>query len=53
MPQTVFYARDGRIGGYFLGTRPRPVFEQAFRDLLAKPSVSNDITAGRSIAGHS
>ncbi len=32
MPQTIFYTRDGRIGAYFLGTRPRPVFEQAFRD---------------------
>ena len=53
MPQTVFYTRDGRIGGYFLGTRPRPVFEEAFRDLLAKPTASNDMTAGRSIAGHS
>ena len=53
MPQTVFYNRDGRIGGYFLGTRPRPVFEQAFRDLLANPTASNDMTAGRSIAGHS
>jgi thiol-disulfide isomerase/thioredoxin len=35
MPQTIFYTRDGRINLYFLGTRPRPVFEQAFRDLLA------------------
>ena len=37
MPQTVFYGRDGRIAGYFVGTRPRPEFEQAFRDLIAAP----------------
>jgi thiol-disulfide isomerase/thioredoxin len=54
MPQTVFYTRDGRIAGYFLGTRPRPVFEQAFRDLLAKPTAHNDSNPGSSnSAGHS
>jgi thiol-disulfide isomerase/thioredoxin len=46
MPQTIFYSRDGHIGGYFLGTRPRPVFEQAFRDLLAKPAVHNNLNPG-------
>ena len=34
MPQTIFYGRDGQILGFFLGTRPRPVFEQAFRAAL-------------------
>jgi cytochrome c biogenesis protein CcmG, thiol:disulfide interchange protein DsbE len=54
MPQTVFYTRDGHIGGFFLGTRPRPVFEQAFRDLLAKPTAHNDSNPGSSnSAGHS
>jgi thiol-disulfide isomerase/thioredoxin len=46
MPQTIFYTRDGRIGGYFLGTRPRPVFEQAFRDLLTKPAAQSDLGSG-------
>jgi thiol-disulfide isomerase/thioredoxin len=34
MPQTIFYGRDGQILGFFLGTRPRAVFEQAFRATL-------------------
>jgi thiol-disulfide isomerase/thioredoxin len=34
MPQTIFYGRDGQIVGFFLGTRPQPVFEQAFRATL-------------------
>jgi len=34
MPQTIFYGRDGQILGFFLGSRPRPVFEQAFRATL-------------------
>jgi thiol-disulfide isomerase/thioredoxin len=46
MPQTIFYSRDGHIGGYFLGTRPRPVFEQAFRDLLTKPAVQSESAPG-------
>ena len=46
MPQTVFYTRDGHINGYFLGTRPRPVFEQAFRDILTKPAVQSDLHPG-------
>ena len=54
MPQTVFYTRDGHIGGSFLGTRPRPAFEQAFRDLLIKPTAHNDLNLGSSSsAGHS
>jgi thiol-disulfide isomerase/thioredoxin len=38
MPQTVFYGRDGQILGFFLGTRPQPVFEQAFRATLGPAS---------------
>jgi thiol-disulfide isomerase/thioredoxin len=53
MPQTIFYARDGRINLYFLGTRPRPVFEQAFRDLLPKASVQNKSMVSLNIAGQS
>ena len=34
MPQTIFYGRDGQILGFFLGTRPQPTFEQAFRATL-------------------
>ena len=42
MPQTIFYTRDGHINLFFLGTRPRPVFEQAFRDLLTKTGAQNE-----------
>jgi thiol-disulfide isomerase/thioredoxin len=35
MPITVFYGRDGRIVGQFVGTRTRPEFDQVFRALLA------------------
>jgi thiol-disulfide isomerase/thioredoxin len=45
MPQTIFYTRDGHINLYFLGTRARPVFEQAFRDLLPKPAAQNQSVA--------
>jgi thiol-disulfide isomerase/thioredoxin len=38
MPQTIFYGRDGQILGFFLGTRPQPVFEQAFRATLGPAS---------------
>jgi len=37
MPQTVFYAREGRILGFFTGTRPRAVFEQTIRLILDTP----------------
>jgi thiol-disulfide isomerase/thioredoxin len=42
MPQTIFYTRDGHIATFFLGTRPRPVFEQTFRDLLTKSTAKNE-----------
>jgi thiol-disulfide isomerase/thioredoxin len=40
MPQTVFYGRAGQILGFFLGTRPQPVFEQAFRATLGPAGSS-------------
>jgi len=40
MPQTIFYGRDGQILGFFLGTRPQPVFEQAFRATLGPAGSS-------------
>ena len=36
LPSTLFYSRDGRLIGQFIGTRPRSVFEQAF-ELLSAP----------------
>jgi hypothetical protein len=42
MPQTIFYGKDGNIIGFFLGTRPRPVFEQAFRSTLGNTSAGTD-----------
>jgi thiol-disulfide isomerase/thioredoxin len=41
MPQTIFYGRDGQILGFFLGTRPQPVFEQAFRATLGPEGGSS------------
>lgn len=34
MPQTMFYGKDGNVIGFFLGSRPRAQFEQAFRATL-------------------
>jgi cytochrome c biogenesis protein CcmG, thiol:disulfide interchange protein DsbE len=42
MPQTIFYARDGQILGFFLGSRPQPVFEQAFRATLGPTGSAGD-----------
>src|ERR1700734_3863557 len=53
MPQTIFYTRDGHINLFFLGTRPRPVFEQAFRDLLPKSAAQNKSVASLTTAGRS
>ena len=49
MPQTIFYGRDGNIVGFFLGTRPRAEFEQAFRATLA--TTANSTGSVRS-SGH-
>jgi thiol-disulfide isomerase/thioredoxin len=38
MPQTMFYGKDGNVVGFFLGSRPRPQFEQAFRATLGSAS---------------
>jgi thiol-disulfide isomerase/thioredoxin len=35
MPETVFYGRDGRIAGHFVGEQPRAAFEQGIRVILA------------------
>jgi thiol-disulfide isomerase/thioredoxin len=34
IPTTVFYTRENRIAGVFVGTRPRAEFEQAIQELL-------------------
>jgi len=44
MPETVFYGRDGRIAGHFIGEQPRASFEHAIRSILA---VSGVPKAGR------
>jgi thiol-disulfide isomerase/thioredoxin len=46
MPQTIFYGRDGQILGFFLGTRPQPVFEQAFRATLGPAGNASDSSHG-------
>jgi thiol-disulfide isomerase/thioredoxin len=38
MPQTMFYGKDGNVIGFFLGSRPRAQFEQAFRATLGSGS---------------
>jgi len=35
MPETIFYGRDGRIAGHFVGEQPRAAFEQGIRVILA------------------
>jgi thiol-disulfide isomerase/thioredoxin len=39
MPQTMFYGKDGNVVGFFLGSRPRAQFEQAFRATLGSGSA--------------
>ena len=46
MPQTIFYGRDGQILGFFLGTRPQAVFEQAFRATLGPAGAAGDTGHG-------
>jgi thiol-disulfide isomerase/thioredoxin len=45
MPETVFYAADGRILGSFVGSRPREVFEQSIRAILATGTNSGKAPA--------
>jgi cytochrome c biogenesis protein CcmG, thiol:disulfide interchange protein DsbE len=40
MPQTMFYGKDGNVIGFFLGSRPRAQFEQAFRATLGSAAGS-------------
>jgi thiol-disulfide isomerase/thioredoxin len=47
MPQTIFYGRDGSVVGFFLGSRPRPQFEQAFRSTLGSATASAGTSGGK------
>jgi thiol-disulfide isomerase/thioredoxin len=47
MPQTIFYGRDGNVVGFFLGSRPRAQFEQAFRSTLGGASASAPSSSGK------
>lgn len=37
MPETIFYGRDGRIIGHFIGQQPRAAFEEGIHQVLASP----------------
>jgi thiol-disulfide isomerase/thioredoxin len=39
MPETIFYGRDGRIIGHFVGSQPRAAFEERIRQVLASPGA--------------
>jgi thiol-disulfide isomerase/thioredoxin len=39
MPETIFYGRDGRIIGHFVGAQPRAAFEEGIRQALASPGA--------------
>jgi thiol-disulfide isomerase/thioredoxin len=41
MPQTMFYGKDGSVVGFFLGSRPRAQFEQAFRATLGGSATTS------------
>ena len=41
MPQTDFYARDSHLARYFVGEKPRAVFEDSIRLILASSSGQN------------
>src|SRR5271154_1903982 len=47
MPQTMFYGKDGSVVGFFLGSRPRPQFEQAFRATLGGPASTGTTGGGQ------
>ena len=47
MPQTIFYGKDGSVVGFFLGSRPRPQFEQAFRATLGGPPSAGATGGGQ------
>lgn len=39
MPETIFYGRDGRIIGHFIGEQPRAAFEEGIHQVLASPGA--------------
>jgi thiol-disulfide isomerase/thioredoxin len=39
MPETIFYGRDGRIVGHFIGEQPRAAFEEGIRQVLSSPGA--------------
>ena len=41
MPETIFYGRDGRIIGHFVGAQPRASFEEGIKQVLASPAGSS------------
>lgn len=47
MPETIFYSRDGRIAGHFVGEQSRAAFEQGIRMILAGPGASAGSGASR------
>jgi thiol-disulfide isomerase/thioredoxin len=47
MPQTIFYGRDGSVAGFFLGSRPRAQFEEAFRATLGGASAPGTFGGGK------
>jgi thiol-disulfide isomerase/thioredoxin len=47
MPETIFYYRDGRIAGHFVGEQPRAAFEQGIHMILASSGSSGAAGASR------
>ena len=41
MPETIFYGRDGRIIGHFVGGQSRAAFEEGIRQVLASPAAQS------------
>lgn len=47
MPETIFYYRDGRIAGHFVGEQSRAAFEQGIRMILASSAASSTTGTSR------
>lgn len=47
MPETLFYSRDGRIAGHFVGEQPRAAFEQGIHMILGISGSSGAAGASR------
>ena len=47
MPETLFYYRDGRIAGHFVGEQPRAAFEQGIHMILGGSGSSGAAGASR------